>query len=46
MMAPSIRPAWERCLAVALAVALAIAIVVGVALGLWLYAGVAVAPAG
>lgn len=36
MMDPSIRPAWERWLAIALLVA----IVVGVAIALWLYAAV------
>ena len=39
MMDPSIRPAWERWLAIALLVA----IVVGVAIGLWLYAAVSAA---
>ena len=37
MMDPSIRPAWERWLAIALLVA----IVIGIALALWLYAAVA-----
>ena len=36
MMDPSIRPAWERWLAIALVVA----IVLGVAIALWLYAAV------
>ena len=36
MMDPSIRPAWERWLAIALLVA----IVVGIAIALWLYAAV------
>ena len=36
MMDPSIRPAWERWLALALLVA----IVVGIAIALWLYAAV------
>ena len=40
MMDPSIRPAWERWLAIALVVA----IVVGVALALWLYAAVSAVP--
>jgi hypothetical protein len=40
MMDPSIRPAWERWLAIALVVA----IVIGVALALWLYAGVSAPP--
>jgi hypothetical protein len=35
-MDPSIRPAWERWLAIALVVA----IVVGIALAIWLYAAV------
>lgn len=39
MMDPSIRPAWERWLAIALTVA----IVVGIALALWLYAAVSAA---
>lgn len=41
MMDPSIRPAWERWLAIALVVA----IVVGIAIALWLYAAVAGTPA-
>ena len=40
MMEPSIRPSWERWLAMALVVAL----IVGVVLGLWLYAAVSVPP--
>ena len=36
MMNPSIRPAWDRWLAIALVVA----IVVGVAIALWLYGAV------
>ena len=36
MMDPSIRPTWERWLAIALVVA----IVVGIVIGLWLYAAV------
>ena len=40
MMDPSIRPAWERWLAIALVVA----IVVGVVLALWLYGAVSVTP--
>ena len=39
MMDPSIRPAWERWLAIALVVA----IVVGIVIGLWLYGAVATA---
>ncbi|HEX2625860.1 MAG TPA: hypothetical protein VHL56_03010 [Candidatus Limnocylindrales bacterium] len=39
-MDPSIRPAWERWLAIALVGA----IVVGVLLALWLYAAVSVPP--
>jgi hypothetical protein len=39
MMDPSIRPAWERWLAIALVVA----IVVGIAIALWLYAAVSTA---
>ena len=39
MMDPSIRPAWERWLAVALVVA----IIVGIVLAVWLYAAVAAA---
>jgi hypothetical protein len=42
MMDPSIRPAWERWLAIALVVA----IVIGIAVALWLYAAVAATPAG
>lgn len=41
MIDPSIRPAWERWLAIALGVA----IVVGIAIALWLYAAVST-PAG
>ena len=40
MMDPSIRPSWERWLAMALVVAL----IVGVVLALWLYAAVSVPP--
>jgi hypothetical protein len=39
MMDPSIRPAWERWLAIALVVAL----VVGIVVAAWLYAAVAAA---
>ena len=42
MMDPSIRPSWERWLAVALVVAL----IVGVVLALWLYAAVSAPPTG
>ena len=39
MMDPSVRPAWERWLAIALVVA----IVLGVLMALWLYAAVSAA---
>lgn len=39
MMDPTIRPAWERWLAILLVVA----IVVGIAIALWLYAAVSTA---
>jgi hypothetical protein len=40
MMDPSIRPAWERWLAIAVVVV----IVLGVAIALWLYAAVSGSP--
>ena len=42
MMDPSIRPAWERWLAIFVVVA----IVVGIALALWLYGAVSTPAAG
>lgn len=40
MMDPSMRPAWERWLAIGLVVA----IVAGIAIALWLYAAVSAVP--